>query len=277
MLIFLRYDHSLIMTQKLALMKHSSGFTLLELSVVLTIIALIAGGIMTGQNLVRQSELRSLTNDMQRYHAAFVAFRDQYDALPGDFSSATSFWGPAAGGCAVPMTALSSGTTTCDGNGDGFIGSLASPGTRHEWFRAWQHLANAKLIEGSYTGTSASAASADTVVGVNVPETGISGVGFTVMYFVQTTDNGSWFGDPNYGNFFSIGASSTTVETRTPFLSPKEAFLIDQKFDDGLASSGTLLSRNSTDCAVRPSGSDPAAYVTINDGATCMLRFKLDL
>lgn len=276
MLIFPRYDNILIIVQILALMKHPSGFTLLELSVVLTIIALIIGGVMTGQNLVRQSELRSLSNDMQRYHAAFVSFRDQYGALPGDLSTATNFWGVAGGACATPLTAVSTGTTTCNGNGDGLIGSIASPGTRHEWLRAWQHLANARLIEGNYTGTSAVTTNADAVAGVNVPETGISGVGFTPMYIIQTSDGGTWFAD-NYGNIFSIGTTTGSAETRNPFLTAGEAFLIDQKLDDGIASSGALIARNNTECAARPTVSDPAVYLTTFDSLACMLRFKLDL
>jgi prepilin-type N-terminal cleavage/methylation domain-containing protein len=258
-------------------MTQRNGFTLLELSVVLTIIGLIIGGIMTGQNLLRQSELRSMTNDMQRYHAAILSFRQQYDAVPGDMTTATNFWGVASGACASPLTASGVGTQTCNGDGDGFIGTNVIPGSRYEWFRAWQHLANAKLIEGSFSGISDTNADANAYPGINVPETGIAGVGITAMFVSVTTDTGQWFGDPEYGNVFSLGTIGSGRETRNPFLTAREAFQLDQKLDDGLASSGTLLSRNDPSCAQRPGAGLPAEYLTGDNITGCYLILKLDL
>lgn len=61
-----------------------SGFSLVELSIVLVILGLLVGGVLTGQSLIRASELRKFMNTMERYKAATYTFRDKYFALPGD-------------------------------------------------------------------------------------------------------------------------------------------------------------------------------------------------
>ena len=70
-----------------------SGFSLVELSIVLVILGLLTGGILAGQNLIRAAELRSVTTQFQNYHAAVMTFRDKYFALPGDMANAEDFWG----------------------------------------------------------------------------------------------------------------------------------------------------------------------------------------
>jgi len=47
-------------------MKMKSGFTLIELSIVLVIIGLIVGGILVGQDLIRAAELRKLYSEKEK-------------------------------------------------------------------------------------------------------------------------------------------------------------------------------------------------------------------
>lgn len=124
-------------------MKH--GFSLLELSIALAIIGIIVGGILVGADMIRAAELRSVMNDMNRYQAAVLTFKDKFLSLPGDMIQATAFWGRADGGtdvtqnCANPLTDAGTGTQTCNGDGDGWVtGSV-------EQRRVWQHLANAGM------------------------------------------------------------------------------------------------------------------------------------
>ena len=69
------------------------GFSLLELSIVLVILGLLAGGVLSGKSLIRAAELRTIGTERDRFRTAMYAFRDKYFMLPGDISNATSFWG----------------------------------------------------------------------------------------------------------------------------------------------------------------------------------------
>ncbi|MGB1539945.1 MAG: prepilin-type N-terminal cleavage/methylation domain-containing protein, partial [Rickettsiales bacterium] len=72
-----------------------TGFSLVELSIVLAIIGLLAGGILGGRNLIRSAELRSIITERKQYWDAVSIFHDRYMELPGDMSDAEDHWGAA--------------------------------------------------------------------------------------------------------------------------------------------------------------------------------------
>ncbi|TWT44403.1 hypothetical protein RAS1_08180 [Phycisphaerae bacterium RAS1] len=63
---------------------HSDGFTLIELSVSLVIIALIIGGILIGRDLIREAEIRRMIAQLEQFNTAVNTFRVKYGCLPGD-------------------------------------------------------------------------------------------------------------------------------------------------------------------------------------------------
>ena len=72
---------------------YNNGFSLLELSIVLSIIGLIAGGVTVGANIIHAAQLRAVITDINSYTSAMLAFKDKFDGLPGDLTNATEFWG----------------------------------------------------------------------------------------------------------------------------------------------------------------------------------------
>lgn len=63
--------------------RRQSGFTLIEIAIVLVIIGLLLGGILKGQELITQARIRNVANDFQSMTAAINLYQDRYRALPG--------------------------------------------------------------------------------------------------------------------------------------------------------------------------------------------------
>jgi len=220
------------------------GFTLLELSIVLVVIALIIGGVVTGQSLIRASEVNSVISDFNKLKSANNTFKLKYGALPGDMSDASSYWGALDGGDGAGsdcFTLEATSTATCNGNGNGYI-SVPTGGTGvwtwGERFTYWQHLANAGLISGKYTGRTDSTTSSYTLtVEKNCPSAKISPLG---MWDVYSTP-------PDSGNanaFPWIGGVMYTLRSDSPALNyplyADELYSIDLKIDDGKPGKGIL-------------------------------------
>jgi prepilin-type N-terminal cleavage/methylation domain-containing protein len=258
-----------------------AGFSLVELSIVLVILGLLTGGILAGQSLIRASELRSVTVDMQKYQAAAYTFRDKYFQLPGDMNNATSFWGFAAGTTgtdAACYAVFSTTAATCNGTGNGAVGltALASPHDLVERFLFWKHLANAGLIEGSYTGRTNSAASFDIVGGTNVPKSKL-GNGYYDVWSVSATHSGnaSFFDGTYNTSIMLLYGPSTSAYS---IIKPEEAWNIDTKVDDGRPAYGTIISYKSTSpvwtgCTTTAVTST-AEYALTTTGNTCGVLWK---
>ena len=58
--------------------RRQSGFTLIEVAIVLVVIGLLIGGILKGQELVNSARVRSLANLNAGTQAAYYGFIDRY-------------------------------------------------------------------------------------------------------------------------------------------------------------------------------------------------------
>jgi prepilin-type N-terminal cleavage/methylation domain-containing protein len=266
-------------------MKHkNAAFTLVELAIVLVILGLLVGGVITGQNLIRAAELRSVTVEFAQYQSAVLQFKDRYRALPGDMNNATLFWGAAAT-CPPTHSAPLTTQATCNGNGNGQINADAV--TTNERFTFWQHLANAGLIEASFTGASASGAySTDSsVIGTNVPSSKLNNGGWYTAWWGSVVINHTGWIEGNYNHVLQLGSSMTGSNPRSALLTPEEMWNIDAKMDDGQAGTGKLVTREDlASCYLLANGtagvasaSDPRAdvrYNLANTAKACVLVFK---
>ncbi|MBN8544321.1 MAG: prepilin-type N-terminal cleavage/methylation domain-containing protein [Alphaproteobacteria bacterium] len=230
------------------------AFSLVELSIVLVILGLLTGGILAGQSLIRASELRAVSTELQRWQTATGTFRDKYFAMAGDMSNATQFWTAAHATPATCITTSSTTQATCDGNGDGRIGGTND----YEHYRMWQHLANASLIEGTYTGVSGAChASLCWIAGTNVPRSKVSASAAWGMraYLDNFAGDGTMFAG-NYGNWMQLGAMAATSDAGLSAFKPEELWNIDTKMDDGRPAYGKIMARRWDNCTDAANQSD---------------------
>ena len=75
-----------------------SGFTLVEIAIVLVIIGLLLGGILKGQEMITQAKIKNVINDFNGITAAMNSYQDRYRAVPGDDINAASRWAGAIAG-----------------------------------------------------------------------------------------------------------------------------------------------------------------------------------
>lgn len=95
-----------------------SGFTLLELSIVLIIIGLVAAGIFVGQEMIEQARIRAFISQVGAYKVATYTFRTKFGEWPGDFDAAEQLWGTESGSCPTATDATPH-QATCNGDGNG--------------------------------------------------------------------------------------------------------------------------------------------------------------
>ncbi len=254
------------------------AFSLVELSIVLVILGLLVGGILAGQSLIHAAELRSVSADYQRHIASIHAFRDRYFSWPGDMNNAVRFWGAQAGGTAdgsdstcAALTTAATGTATCNGDGNGRV-DVAT----FEVWRAWQHLSNAGLVEGTYSGIAGSAGISHAIVGTNIPASRIKGAGWGLFY--GGNPNAPFFAG-NYGHVFAFGGNSVNENdyTNNPVMRAEDAWNIDTKLDDGYPGTGIVrswINTNRPSCASSNDAST-AQYVYADTTLGCNLIFMV--
>ncbi|MFO1242592.1 MAG: prepilin-type N-terminal cleavage/methylation domain-containing protein [Rickettsiales bacterium] len=222
------------------------GLSLIEICIVLVIIGLVAGGVITGQSMIRNAKIRSLITQSNTYNTAVGTFKQKYKALPGDMKNAVRYWGARAGGTADGPDATcksyfdATHTTTkltCNGDGDGKI-EYTSTDWSEPW-AAWQHLADAGMIPGQYTGQGTNAAGGvdDAKPGYNCPNSGFRDACFAYTYRGTVSNtNTDWF-EGMYGHVMRIGIFAEVDGT---YLTPAEMLELDTKIDDGLPALGNI-------------------------------------
>ena len=98
--------------------RQNSGFTLVEIAIVLVIVGLLIGGVLKGQEMITNAKLKRIESDNAGIAAAMFSYQDRYLQLPGDDSDAnTRFDVYTVGDTPVGAKAT--------GNGDGVIGNGA--------------------------------------------------------------------------------------------------------------------------------------------------------
>ena len=79
-------------------MNKQTGFTLIELAIVLVIIGLLLGGVLRGQELINSARVKNLTRDFQNVQVYTYGYQDRFHALPGDDAASVAHVAAAANG-----------------------------------------------------------------------------------------------------------------------------------------------------------------------------------
>jgi prepilin-type N-terminal cleavage/methylation domain-containing protein len=119
-------------------LKNNKGFTLVELAIVLVIIGILLGGIIKGQELIKNAKYKRLYSTYREVIASVYSYYDKYGKYPGDDNTAATRWGATYG--------------AVNGNGNGFIDGgvtwcLASSASENCY--AWQDLRIANILTGA--------------------------------------------------------------------------------------------------------------------------------
>lgn len=125
--------------------RNQSGFTLIEIAIVLVIIGLLLGGVLKGQELINSAKVKNLATDFRNIPVFIYAYQDKYKALPGDDTNiATHLTGGVAASACTPAAAGKCAT------GNGIIdGSWNATAVTDESYVFWQHVRLAGLAAGS--------------------------------------------------------------------------------------------------------------------------------
>lgn len=108
-------------------MNHAQrGFSLLELAIALAVLAILAGGVLKGRELLNSARVQATLTDVANFETAISAFQARYSALPGDF-----------------VAAAAAGLSNSGGDGNGLIEG-------EESCHVFAHLQVAGFIQGDF-------------------------------------------------------------------------------------------------------------------------------
>lgn len=112
-----------------------TGFTLIELAIVLVIIGLLLGGVLKGQELINSAKVKNMARDFQNIQVYLYGYQDRFKVLPGDDHNANAHVG---------------GTNPANGTQNGVIqGAWNTVTAGDETCAIWEHIRRANLAPGS--------------------------------------------------------------------------------------------------------------------------------
>lgn len=194
---------------------NQKAFTITEFLVVTILLIFVIIGVLAAKNILTSSSVKSLIVQIEQYNFAINSFTQKYHAMPGDVEDTISY-------------GISKENT--DGNGDNLIEDRNGNITQAsgEIVNFWLHLSTTGFLSEKYDGKSRRKAKVKTTfptskIGQNI---GIIAFSARGKLFFQIG-----FKDSNH---YSMNMSDKSLK-------PNEAYLFDEKIDDGDAKKGKVF------------------------------------
>jgi prepilin-type N-terminal cleavage/methylation domain-containing protein len=227
----------------------SSGFTLVELSIVLVIIGLVVGGIVGGQALIKSARSQTLVRELTTIQTGWNTFGLQYDAIPGDFIEATDYW----------PTSTYSWMANGDGNNKVLWSWDTGGGTTSEPLDAFEHMIVADMLDGHLGDLSNSKDASNRYGSSSYP-----GSHYRIRY------------DNNYRNKVELFLQDTGTGDYFSILTPAEAKKIDTKIDNGTPETGQFIAIQGPELGIPNCYNTSTGYNVSETTDICTFLLKLE-
>jgi len=252
----------------------NAGFSLVELSVVIAIIAVLTSGVITGNSLLQRAKIAKFLDELSIYVSGYTSFAGVYNGAPGDITNAQSLFGSTYKGMSIT-----------NGGGGGCIAWTEGP-------QLWIQLSAAGFITGTTFTSASSTINSPWLVPTSASLGNMSmsrpmlGVGYVTnfgnaCYQVATANNAFVIGITSGG---TGGPSQSGVNSVGAFLVPSDMSYIDTKIDDGAPRSGNVWGMGSTATGTSACASSlgttgsitDGTYTTANSSKNCWMLYDLD-
>jgi len=209
--------------------RNQSGFTLIEIAIVLVIIGLLLGGVLKGQELINSARVKNLAGDFKNIPVYIYGYQDKFKALPGDDSLVV-----------VHVSGVLA-TTPATKQGNGVIDGLWAPAlATDESHLFWQHIRLAGFGPGSTNQNSTDYLPTNAVGGnigiTNAAQTPITGLRGTYIVcsngipgkFAKQLDTTLDNGDTTNGSVMvtTAGVTAATAATATTAIVDDTTYLV---------------------------------------------------
>lgn len=216
-----------------------SGFTLIEIAIVLVIIGLLLGGVLKGQELINSAKVKNLATDFKNVPVYIYGYQDKFRALPGDDAKAASH---VAGATVASLPASTQGNGVIGGDWN-------TEDKTTESYLFWQHVRLAGLAPGPTDVNATDYIPLNGVGGTIGIQSGTSVVANAPAFSGTTAIRGSY-----------VVCSSGILG--------KFAIQLDTQMDDGETSTGSMMAVAQSGYAIDGTNNEAVAKSAIDEATT---------